>query len=105
MKLIEKISEMIEEELEGACDYAKAAVKHKDDNPVLAKTFFDIATQELAHVSLLHDQVVRIIDEHRRTSGEPPASMMAVYDYLHDKQIEKVNKVRNYLATYRGTQA
>lgn len=105
MKLIEKISEMIEEELEGACDYAKAAVKHKDDNPTLAKTFYDIASQELSHVSMLHDQVVRIIEEHRRTSGEPPAAMIAVYDYLHDKQIEKANKVRSYLSAYRGTQA
>ena len=104
MKLIEKISEMIEEELEGACDYAKAAVKHKDDNPALAKTFYDIATQELSHVNLLHDQVVKLIEEHRRTVGEPPAAMQAVYDYLHEKQIERANKVKSYLSTYRGSQ-
>lgn len=105
MKLIQKISEMIDEELEGACDYAKAAVKYKDENATLAKTFYDIATQELQHVNMLHEQVVRLIEEHRKTKGEPPAPMQAVYDYLHEKQIEKANKAKSYLATYRGAQA
>ena len=102
MKLIQKISDMIEEELEGACKYGKAAVKYKDENPALAKTFYDIAAQELQHVTLLHEQVVKIIEEYRKVKGEPPAAMQAVYDYLHEKQVEKANKVKNYLATYRG---
>ena len=105
MKLIQKISDMIDGELEGASDYGKEAVKYKDDNPMLAKTFYEIATQELQHVNLLHEQVVKLIEEHRRTKGDPPASMMAVYDYLHEKQIEKANKAKSYLATYRGAQA
>ena len=73
----------------------------KRDDPVLAKTFYDIAGVELQHVSLLHDQVTRIIEQHRREHGEPPVAMQAVYDYLHSRQIEKVNKVRNYLAMFR----
>ncbi len=101
MKLIQQLSEMIEEEVEGACEYAKEAVKHKDDDQMLAKTFYDIAGVELQHVDMLHEQVTRIIDKHRREHGEPPAAMLAVYNYLHEKQIEKVNKVRHYLAMYR----
>ena len=101
MKLIQQLSEMIEEEVEGACEYAKEALKHKEDDPALAKTFYDIAGVELEHVSMLHKQVVRIIEEHRREHGEPPVAMIAVYDYLHNKQIEKVAKVKNYLAMYR----
>ena len=102
MKIIQKLSDMIEEELEGACDYGKAAVKYKEETPLLAKTFYDIATQELQHVTLLHEQVVKIIEDYRKVKGDPPASMQAVYDYLHEKQIEKANKAKSYLATYRG---
>ncbi len=102
MKIVQKLSDMIEDELEGACDYGKAAVKYKEENPVLAKTFYDIATQELQHVTMLHEQVVKIIEEYRKKEGEPPAAMMAVYNYLHEKQIEKANKAKGYLATYRG---
>lgn len=101
MKLIQMLSEMIEEEVEGACEYAKEALKHKEDDPMLAKTFYDIAGVELQHVTMLHEQVARIIEQHRREHGEPPAAMLAVYNYLHEKQIEKVAKVKHLLAMYR----
>ena len=101
MKLIQKLSDMIEEEIEGAAEYGKLAVKYKEENPMLAKTFYDIAAQELQHMSMLHEQVKRIIEKHRREHGEPPAPMQAVYDYLHKKQIEKVAKVRHYMASFR----
>ena len=101
MKLIQQISEMIEEEIEGAYHYAKEAVKHKNDDQMLAETFYDIAGVELKHVNMLHEQIVRIIEQHRKEHGEPPAAMLAVYNYLHEKQIEKVNKVKHYLAMYR----
>lgn len=39
MKLIEKLSAMVDEEIEDATKYAKCAVKYKDDRPALAKTF------------------------------------------------------------------
>ena len=91
MKLIKDLTEMIEEEIEGAGHYAKLAVMHKSDMPVLAKTFYDISTDEMRHVDLLHSEVVKLIEEHRKTKGEPPASMLAVYDYLHEKHIEEAN--------------
>lgn len=101
MTLIKKIADMIEEELEGAEHYAKCAVKYKDEHPTLAKTFYDISTDEMRHVGLLHGEVVAIIEEHRRTHGEPPASMLAIWDYLHEKHIEKSNEVRMLQSQYR----
>jgi hypothetical protein len=102
MTLIKKIADMIEEELEGAEHYAKCAVKYKDEHPTLAKTFYDISTDEMRHVGLLHGEVVAIIEEHRRTHGEPPASMLAIWDYLHEKHIDKSNEVRMLQSQYRG---
>ena len=102
MTLIKKIADMIEEELEGAEHYAKCAVKYKEEHPTLAKTFYDISTDEMRHVGLLHGEVVAIIEEHRRTHGEPPASMLAIWDYLHEKHIDKSNEVRMLQSQYRG---
>ena len=101
MTLIKKIADMIEDELEGAEHYAKCAVKYKDEHPTLAKTFYDISTDEMRHVGLLHGEAVAIIEEHRRTHGEPPASMLAIWDYLHEKHIEKSNEVRMLQSQYR----
>ena len=102
MKLIKEITEMIEDELEGAEHYTKLAVKHKSDNSILAKTFYDISTDEMRHVDLLHSEVVKLIEEHRKTKGEPPASMMAVYDFLHEKHIEEAKEVKMYQNQYKG---
>lgn len=102
MKQIKKLSEMIEEELEGAEEYAKAALMHKTDNPNLAKTLYDIANDEMRHVDMLHGEVVRMIETHKREHGAPPVAMQAVYDYLHERQIEEAKEVRMYLAEFRG---
>ena len=101
-KLIKKISELIDEQLDSAKDYAKCAIKYKDEQPSLAKVMSDISNDEMRHVGALHDEVVKAIETHRKTVGEPPAAMLAVYDYLHEKQIEKANEVKNYQAQYKG---
>ena len=98
MKLIQKLSDMISEEIDDAYKYAKCYQEHKDFDPELARTFSLLANEELNHVNLLHVQVVRIIKTWREKNGEPPASMTAVYDYLHNRQIEKVADVKAILA-------
>lgn len=93
MELIKKLAEMIDEELEGAEEYAKCALKHRETNPELAQTFYTMSAEEMQHVDRLHKQVVRIIDMYRREHGDPPAAMQAIYDYVHERQIERANKV------------
>ena len=102
MKQIKELVEFISEELESAEEYAKLAIKHKSDNSSLAKTFYDISMDEMRHVDLFHAEVVKLIEEHRRTHGEPPASMLAVYDYLHEKHIEEAKEVKMYQNQYKG---
>lgn len=102
MKIIKEICEMIEEELEGAEQYAEHAAKWKQENPALAKMFYDISLQEMTHVNILHSEVSRMIEQHKREHGDPPADMMAVYEYVHEKHIKKANAVKMYQAQYRG---
>lgn len=102
MKIIKTLSEMIEEELEGAEHYAKMALAQKDVNPGLARVLNDISHQEMNHVNLLHGEVVKLIEQHRKEKGEPPAAMLAVYEFLHERHIAKANIVRVYQNQYRG---
>jgi sulfite reductase alpha subunit-like flavoprotein len=91
-------------ELDGAEEYAEGALKHKEKNATLAKTFYDISLDEVKHVNLLHDEVKKMIEAHRREKGEPPQAMLAVYEYLHEKHIKKAAKIKMLQAEYRGIQ-
>jgi Mn-containing catalase len=101
MKLIKELTERIEEEIDGAEEYVKEAIKLKHEHPSLAKTLYDISNQEMSHIDMLHAEVVKLIEEHRRTHGEPPAPMMAVYQYLHERHIDKVNNIRTLQNEYK----
>lgn len=101
MKIIKKIYEQIEDELEVAEEYVKCALKHKEDHPTLARTWYEISLTEVNHVDMLHKQVVSLISEHRAKHGEPPEAMKAVYDFLHERAIEKMKEIKALQEMYR----
>ena len=65
------------------------AIEYKDEYPELARTLYTISTQEMEHMNLLHNEVTSIIKKWRDVNGEPPADMLAVYDYLHKETMGK----------------
>lgn len=93
---------MIKEEICDAEKYANCALKYKDEDKTLAETFYTLATNELQHMDLLHTQVVRLINDYKAKKGEPPAQMQALYDYIHEEQMDNVKEVKVLLAMYKG---
>lgn len=93
MKKIKLLMEHIEDELCDAHTYAELALEYRTTDQETAELFYKLSGEEMNHMNALHKNVVRLIDAHRREKGEPPADMMAVYEYLHKRAIEKAEKV------------
>ena len=101
MKIIQELSDMISEEIGDAEKYARRALKEKDENQKLSDLFFRLSNEEMNHMALLHSAVTEIIAQYRREHGDPPEAMLAVYDYLHGKQIQHAAEVKSLQSMYQ----
>ena len=94
MRIIQILTERIEEELDDSFEYISMAIQYKEEFPQIAKTFYELSLEEMRHMEMLHIEVAALIKKHREEHGEPPAAMMAVYEFLHKKDIEKSAKIK-----------
>ena len=93
MEIIKQISEKIDEELHDAEKYIKCAYKVDEEYPQLADTYYKLSLEEMKHVTMLHESVVSIIEEYKRSNSVPPG-MQTLYDYLHNRQIKWATKIK-----------
>ncbi len=100
MEIIKSLVEKIDDELEDAEKYIKCAIKVKATYPQLADAYYKLSMEEMGHVTILHDQVVKIINEYKKTKEVPPA-MQTLYDYLHARQIKWAAKIKGKQDSYK----
>ena len=101
MRIIQELAEMVMEETDGACHYGTRALEVREKYPKLADLLFKLSGEEMQHVAALHDSINSMIAEYKKDHGEPPADMLAVYNYIHRKQIEKAAEVKAKQALYK----
>ena len=98
MRFIEEMAERMDDELDGAEEYAVAAIHNKESNPALAKHYHDMAMDEMRHASYFSDAAMEYVKTH---AAEKP-ELKHVWDFVKrhaDKEIAEIDKM---LAKYRG---
>lgn len=100
MEIIKSIVTKIDDELEDAEKYIKCAYKVKAEHPQLAEVYYNLSLEEMKHMTLLHDQVVRIINEYKKTN-EVPVGMQTLYDYVHEREIKWAAKIKAKQDAYK----
>ena len=103
MKIIKCIAERIKEEISDAETYMDLANQWKEEQPGAAEVFSELAEEELGHMEKLHEVVTELISEYREKHGEPPAGMMALYEYMHAQNIENTMRVKVKQAMFKET--
>lgn len=94
MKVISDISNTIEELLSAAEQHIECAYKKKEEFPSVAQAYYALSVSEMTNIMALHEQVVKLIDDYRKKNGDPPERMMGRYEYVHERMIERSNKIK-----------
>jgi hypothetical protein len=94
MKAIRCLVEQMNEELDDARKYVHGALRYKGSNKSLSEVYLTLGKEELNHFVRLHDQASQIIEEARQEGKQPPASMMELYNYEHDKAMDNYAEIK-----------
>lgn len=100
MRIIKCLCEDMEHTLDAAEDSIKSAIMYKNDYPVAAKAFFTKSVALMDSIKPEHDAVVTLIEEYKKEKGEPPAPMMAIYNYMHERHINKAAAIKTLQDMY-----
>lgn len=101
MKLVKKIVKQINEELEGAEKYIECASKYKEEYPTIANMYYEMSLTEMTHVDKLHNAVVSLINEMKAKGVEIDPTMMAIYNYEHEKAVEEATEIKVMQEMYK----
>ena len=101
MIAIKELVGHIESELKDADEYADLALHYMDDDHTLSDMYRTLANEEINHAHKEHEQAVRLINAYKRDGNEPPAAMIAVWDWEHDRMVEHESDIKVKLSMYR----
>ena len=100
MLIIKCLSEDIEKTLDAAEDEIKKAIMYKEEYPIAAKSFYTKSVTLMESIKPQHDAVVSLIESYKKEKGEPPAPMMAIYNYMHERHITKAAAIKSLQEMY-----
>lgn len=98
MRIIKNYVDKIDEEIEGAKDYAEKYVEYKaKDDMTTANKYKEMANDELKHAMYEHEWAVREIEKisHIYTA---PEDMLEKWEKAHKEYVEKVSWIRQMLS-------
>ena len=103
MKILKNLIEKANDTMEEIEWYAEKAHHLKMDNKPLADTYIKIAEMHVTIYGMLHDKMIMLIDEQKRQGIQAPPSMLAIWDYEHEKLIKEFAESKVLIDEYKKT--
>lgn len=101
MKILKDIIEKSYDTLEEIEWYAEKAHHLGTEYKPLADSYIKIAEMHITIYNMLHEKMVMLIEEEKRKGGQPPAVMMAIWEYEHEKLIKEFAEAKVLIDEYK----
>lgn len=102
MLLIKDVIKDMKCDLKYAQKNIQKAIRYKMDNPMLAEEYYKRSVGNIDDMMGLHDDVVKIITDYRKTKGDPPRIMTEMWDFSHEDLMEDVVEIKQYQEHYKS---
>ena len=101
MKVLKDLIQKADDTLDEIEWYAEKAHHLKMDHRAIADTYIKIAEMHISIYGMLHERMTAVIEEHRRQSGEPPKTMLAIWEYEHEKLVKEFAEAKYLIEEYK----
>lgn len=103
MKILTKMIDKASDTLEEIEWYAEKALHYKPEHRSIADVYNKIAEMHITIYDMLHKEMVGLIDEYRKNldNQQPPAVMLAIWDYEHSKLIKEFAEAKTMVDEYK----
>lgn len=99
---MDKLMDLVCDEIRDAKRYAKLALEYRDTDKDLADLYYRLSGEELDHANRLHVQVVRLLDTQQRIGTNGVDVNKAIYEHLRKRNVENISEVGVLQALYKG---
>lgn len=101
MKMLTKLIEKAEDTLNEIEWYGEKALMYRDENKALADVYNKVADMHINIYEMLHKQMVDLIEQKKRDGSQPPAEMLAIWNYEHEKLIKEFKNAKVLVDEYK----
>lgn len=100
-KIIRDVSRDIKCKVSNADRDIRKAIERKEEYPSLATTYYNFSINELNEAIELHEEVVGFIEQYRNENGEPPKTMLELWEFEHNNIMSDVADIKILQEHYR----
>lgn len=101
MRHVSMLLEQMDDELDGAREYAQRALHLKDEDRELAGVYVSLARTELDHYQKLYNQMTRIMTNYRSEHGDMSRELQEFYDWQRTKTMNCMAEVKVLADSYK----
>ena len=101
MKLLKDLINKADDTLEEIEWYGEKAHQLRIDHKSLADTYIKVAEIHINIYSMLHTQMVALIEEEKKKGIKVPSEMQAIWDYEHEKLIKEFAEAKYIIEEYK----